>query len=439
MHSFTQSGQHDVTLIVNDTGSCNMSDTIVKQIYILSNSADTIQELTKCIEEKIQIGLLPVNDPTINYFWFPSLDLSSSNVSNPITTTSETTEYLLLISSGGCTDTILQTINVVDFQLDAGADTSYCNTPIELIASYTEEELSVVWSSNTDFTNILSQSSSIIVESTGMFYVKVSNGTCEQIDSVEVQTKNLNILLFANDACEGESALVGVTNETPRIPILNYNWNSFLVDSSSIIDYPDSSRWYSVEVEDLEGCVLKDSIFVNVYKNPIIDSLWSNREVIFQGEQVVISILTNDSINWIGYNNYSLTLSDYPEYNTCYNVQAYNQYNCAIYDSICVTVLDVFCNEDSILIPTAFSPNEDEKFLNETYFIKDNSGVITDFNLEIFNRLGQKVFSSNDINIKWDGTFKGEKLNPQVLDFYLELKCIGEKKLFKKGNITLIR
>jgi hypothetical protein len=31
------------------------------------------------------------------------------------------------------------------------------------------------------------------------------------------------------------------------------------------------------------------------------------------------------------------------------------------------------------------------------------------------------------------------KLNPQVFDFYLELKCIGDKQLFKKGNITLIR
>ena len=83
--------------------------------------------------------------------------------------------------------------------------------------------------------------------------------------------------------------------------------------------------------------------------------------------------------------------------------------------------------------------NEDKNLLNETYFIEDNAGVITEFNLEIFNRLGQKVFSTTDIKIKWDGTYRGEKLNPQVLDFYLELKCIGDKQLFKKGNITLIR
>jgi gliding motility-associated-like protein len=107
-------------------------------------------------------------------------------------------------------------------------------------------------------------------------------------------------------------------------------------------------------------------------------------------------------------------------------------------------VLDVFCNEDGITIPTAFSPNEDG--VNDTYFIvykdelvTDFKEVVTDFKLEIFNRLGQKVFSSTDITIKWDGTYRGEELNPQVFDFYLELKCVDDKTLFKKGNITLIR
>jgi hypothetical protein len=39
----------------------------------------------------------------------------------------------------------------------------------------------------------------------------------------------------------------------------------------------------------------------------------------------------------------------------------------------------------------------------------------------------------------WDGTYQNELLAPQVFDFYLELECYGGKKLFKKGNITLIR
>jgi len=182
---------------------------------------------------------------------------------------------------------------------------------------------------------------------------------------------------------------------------------------------------------------MKDSIFVNIYEYPILDSLWLNEDTVFRGEEVIVTIQTDDFINWIEFNNPNPILNDYPEIDYCYEVQIYNQFNCFISDSICVTVLDVFCNEDSIVVPTAFSPNE--KGGNEFYFIKDMAGVIIDFKLEIFNRLGQKVFSSNDINIEWNGAYRGEKLNPQVFDFYLRLKCIGGKKLFKKGNITLIR
>ena len=69
-----------------------------------------------------------------------------------------------------------------------------------------------------------------------------------------------------------------------------------------------------------------------------------------------------------------------------------------------------------------------------------NEGVdILEFYISIYNRLGQRVFSSNDINFSWDGNFKGMLLQPQVFDYFLEITCSGGKKLFKKGNITLIK
>ena len=72
-------------------------------------------------------------------------------------------------------------------------------------------------------------------------------------------------------------------------------------------------------------------------------------------------------------------------------------------------------------------------------FIDDEEGVVISFKIEIFNRLGQKVFFTRDIFEHWDGTFRNNMLNPQVFDFYIDLECIGGKSLFHKGNITLIR
>ena len=86
---------------------------------------------------------------------------------------------------------------------------------------------------------------------------------------------------------------------------------------------------------------MNDSIFVEVYQNPIIDSLWLNKDMIFQGEEVIVNIQTNDFINWIGYNNNNSILLDYPEDDNCYMVQVYNQFNCIIVINPSSSVVDL--------------------------------------------------------------------------------------------------
>ena len=519
-HNYAQEGNYTVILIANSPGACNLSDTIIKQVYILSNSSDTLASINKCIDQQIQIGLLPVNDPTISYAWSPSIDLSSVNVSNPFCNSLSNIQYQLLISTGNCIDTLLQNIIVITPQLDVGPDTSYCSTPVLLTAthnpnissiiwssnnnftdtlsqnsnflvstvgtfyvqiiyegcqitdsisviagnislnagtdtSYCSAPVlltathdpnigSIIWSSNTNFTDTLSQNSNLLISTIGTFYVKVISGVCQRVDSIEVKAENDNISLVGDlNLCMGDSVYLEVKNLNPAVPFLSYSWVPsnviYAVDSASIEDFIDTSHWYSVEVMNSDSCIMNASVLVEIYDYPILDSLWLNEDTVFRGEEVIISIRADDLINWTQFNNSDSILNDYPNADYCYEVQINNQFNfdCFISDSICITVLDVFCNEDSILIPTAFSPNDD--LYNQFYFIDDIAGVIIDFKLEIFNRLGQNVFSSMDKFEKWDGTYLGVKLNPQVFYFYLELKCIGEKKLFKKGNITLIR
>jgi gliding motility-associated-like protein len=57
----------------------------------------------------------------------------------------------------------------------------------------------------------------------------------------------------------------------------------------------------------------------------------------------------------------------------------------------------------------------------------------------VFNRWGQKVWETNDQNIGWDGTFKGEELNTGVFVYRLEGKDFKGKGYSLKGNVSLIR
>ena len=439
-HNYAQAGNYSVTLIATSSGACNVSDTITKQVYILANASDTIPSIVKCKNDLIQIGLLPVNDPTISYLWSPATDLSSANVSNPFCNSPTSISYQLLISNGSCTDTLTQTIIIPSFFLDAGEDTAYCNTPITLRASYSGAT-DILWSSNINFTDTLSLTDNLTVASIAQFYVKVTDGICERVDSVRVNAQSINFNLIGEDLCHGDSVFLLVENLMPSVAITSYSWEPLAItyntDSSSISSYTDTSIWYSVEAINVDGCILKDSIFIQIFDNPILDSLWLDKDIIFRGESAYLNVKTDDSFVWFNFTSTSNSVLVEPIQNECYTVEVFNAYTCSVLDSVCIVVLDVFCNEDGITIPNAFSPNEDG--VNDTYFIVDKDGVVTDFKLEIFNRLGQKVFAATDKSSKWDGTYLGKKLNPQVFDFYLELKCVDDKTLFKKGNITLIR
>jgi len=429
-HHYAQKGLFNVTLIALDSSSCNITDTVIKPIYIHSNSLDTLSNILKCFDEKKQIGLFPINNSTITYDWTPSLNLSSDNISNPFTDTEVDQQYQLLISNGFCIDTLLQNIVITDLQLDAGEDTIYCSDPIFLTATYSNKVTSIHWSSSNNFNDTLSLDSVIIVATPQYFYVKASNGYCEQIDSVLVQTAGLEIDLLSNNICKGESAKIEVINLNPSTPIISYEWDITNENTNIFIDTPDSSRWYFVEAVNENQCIAKDSVFVLVYLPLVIDSIWTNTNQFYSGVSDYIYI-------------YSDSITDsvliHPEESSWHFIELETEQGCIVKDSIWVEVIEIICSEKKFIIPTGFTPFTSPG-VNDTYYIKElDSGIIDEFLLEIFNRNGQKVFATKSIYEEWDGTFKNEHLAPQVFDFYLKIRCVGNSEFLYKGNITLIR
>lgn len=76
-----------------------------------------------------------------------------------------------------------------------------------------------------------------------------------------------------------------------------------------------------------------------------------------------------------------------------------NALGCVDTISATVTVFPV----SSMFVPNSFSPNQDGT--NDIFFARGK--MVMDFELRIFNRWGDEIFFSDDINNGWDGTFKG--------------------------------
>jgi gliding motility-associated-like protein len=89
-----------------------------------------------------------------------------------------------------------------------------------------------------------------------------------------------------------------------------------------------------------------------------------------------------------------------------------------------------------VMFPTAFTPNGDGRndilFPLGTRFAKNIS-------VEIWNRWGQLVYSSTDLNKGWDGYYQGTEAQTGVYAYLLKYTMYNGEEKMQKGNITLIR
>ena len=87
-------------------------------------------------------------------------------------------------------------------------------------------------------------------------------------------------------------------------------------------------------------------------------------------------------------------------------------------------------------VPNAFTPNGDG--INDKWLIT-NGNCLRTATAQVFNRYGAKVFESNDYRNTWDGTHKGRPLPDGTYYFVLTYELINGKKVFLKGNVTILR
>ncbi|HWB27689.1 MAG TPA: gliding motility-associated C-terminal domain-containing protein [Chitinophagaceae bacterium] len=91
----------------------------------------------------------------------------------------------------------------------------------------------------------------------------------------------------------------------------------------------------------------------------------------------------------------------------------------------------------ALLFPTAFTPNGDGK--NDIFKLL-NPYNIASFKLVVYNRWGQKMFSTNNPLAGWDGITDGEPQVPGPYVWYCIFKKNGDKaESEQKGTVVLIR
>jgi gliding motility-associated-like protein len=137
--TFSNSGVYEIKLVVHDTLSCNLVDSVSKQLTIIGNGLNELADIGICNSRLTQIGIPPISNDNISYSWTPDFFISATDISNPYTNSPIDTIYQLIVSNGNCADTFIQKVILGEINVEINPfDTVCLETNITLNATSIE-------------------------------------------------------------------------------------------------------------------------------------------------------------------------------------------------------------------------------------------------------------------------------------------------------------
>ena len=265
-----------------------------------------------------------------------------------------------------------------------------------------------------------------------------SNG-CDSVVTTELIVEPV-VELFAEDyeICFGEEIqlLVDGSENVMWYPATGLS----CTDCIDPVASPTQTTTYTVTANSCLGTTVETIVTVTVHNPPSL-TVSSNADVV-EGDEITVSAVSNDPnaiISWMRDGEMicddcsEITVE--PGINMLFEVQVEDEFGCTNYDEINIRVNDA-CRFSRFEIPNMISPNGDG--FNDYFEIK-YEGVSDVSLLRIYNRWGELVYETNNIDSHWDGTFRGSKLNPGVYVYYIEGHCLDDEVFMLTGNVTILK
>jgi len=442
-----------VTFTVEATNQfgCVDTDEVVVTTFDFAPGESTNVFACMGIETPIDLG----TDPNYMYEWSPITGLSDATIANPTVTTSEDITYTVTITNAfgqsECQATLM--VNVIvypDIELTASGDTTLCAAVDLDLTANSAVAVEYTWYNDDFITEIANEANTTVTPLGNETYTVVAEDEFGCRDTATTVVNSFPIDLFTLDGgyriCNGVEVLVSAFGDNPNQNV-TYTWTTSNVTITNPNDIeiavnPNETNTYYIMAENEYGCIETDSVTVEVFDiNSTLEVLAEPDSILFgSGEFAQLDATFNP--NW----TYEWTPADGLDDPTIANPQATpeetTEYTLTVSDGICeeirtvtVTVVNPDCAEPFVFLPTGFTPNGDGE--NDVLYVRGNS--ISDVYLVIYNRWGQKIFETNNINEGWDGSYKGKFLDPDAYGYYLQATCFNGEVFTKKGNITLLR
>jgi gliding motility-associated-like protein len=204
---------------------------------------------------------------------------------------------------------------------------------------------------------------------------------------------------------------------------------------------------YNAAVSDANGCTAEEILLINTLLQVQVDL--GDDWTIEIGDNTQLEALVNvpyDSLAQVVWSlpdtlecPECLTQEIVPLITSAYSIRVVAENGCSDADTVLVKVN----REKNVYAPNVFSPNDDGR--DDRFHLFAKPGVVRNIKtFQVYDRWGSALFrvdnaSINEPEYGWDGAFRGQKMNPGVYIWYVELEYTDGSTEILKGDILLAR
>ena len=303
--------------------------------------------------------------------------------------------------------------------VNLGKDTTYCGTLNRILnATFNSSKVNYLW--------FLGQTTpTLLVNNPGKYGVTVSNYCGSAKDSI-----NLSFYKIPNPQIGPDQVFCDFMPPTKRVikatnSTETYQWSTGGNDTTETFTTPGK---YWVKVNSPCG-IISDTVDFKLSKSPAIDL---GKDTSLCGFFQYILDAQNPGMQYSWLPNGETTQTIIAQKQTTYKVTITSNDGCTGKGQITINGNCI----SQFWFPNSFTPNTDQ--LNETF--KPTLINFENYEMRIFNRWGELLFETTDIEKGWDGIFKG-KLCQSGVYFYVSnfISTENNSKQLVKGTITLLK
>ena len=413
---------------------------------------DTTLDFCPGIPKKIKLP----ESPLVTYLWSPLTGLDNANVANPTFTLKNNQIYTVKVTDPKTNCNLVWKVNArvsPEAIISAGRDTTLCNYGPYTLTATSSIPLSLQWSRLPDFSSNLGNQATLkrdtLSRGENTFYFKATDAKgCFWRDTVVISAGPVEASMPDNYVVCKPVDLTTVTIKDNDLNqgLKNYSWfpvNSLTTkpnEGPNAIYKINATTLVNVNFENKYGC--KKTLETQLELIDIKVNITTDRETLIKGNNEIANIsvtgCTDCAYAWTpptGLNSTNTaSVRATPQDTTIYKVVV-SKKGCKEEKTIRINVDNVNCGEPNIFVPNAFTPNND----GNNDILKVRGRWISKLQFVVYNRWGQEVFTTTDVNNGWNGVFKGNAVAPDVYSYFLQVTCLDNKIFMKRGNTSLIK